>query len=816
MTPEIAVAPFPGLRPFRVSDAEYFCGQEKQIEALYRRLGESHFVTVMGVSGCGKSSLVRAGLVPLLSGEGVPARNRWSVVVTRPGSDPVGDLAQRIEAEFGQSGVDARLRSSELGILDAVKRADLPPNRRVLIIVDQFEELFRYLRSSHRSDAQDEAAFFIKLLLEASQRPESRIYVVATMRSEYLEKCSLFYGLAEAVNRGVLLLPRMSHLQCERAILEPIENEGASISVPLVQRLLDETEDRQDGLPLLQHALRRIWDRWAARGKPDLEISEQDFDIEGGDPALPVVNRHLDDHLDTIYRELPEANRAVARCIFTLLSEWDETGNETRRPTTVQEIMDVSGSDLAAVRATVAAFWNEDLARTFLTAPNLDEGSPRDLTPGHAVDLSHECLMRQWRQLRQWMAQERDNAAQFRRLAEAQEKEKEEGLLSGPPLATLIEWRDSFRPSLFWAERYSSVRDPVTGARRRSLKEGLLFLERSKRADRRRIWGRRARMLGAARPARHRALRLPDTGGATAKADRTGGSRGGRRKARLTAPGKWLRRSWSRKTRGEKQRKTLMKRKRRDSNLPSSWQPRSSARRSPTRKGRRRSRTPAIRRRSGKEMPPIAEYQTQLLTDAKNARAEAEKQRVNADHRREDAERETARANAAEVKSGVIRDVAGLVAQGKNGEALARLAYALRLDPSSLAAKSWIFDRLVRGGLHPETAPYRSQSLQLPGGVRVYCAAFSPDGRRVVAGYSDNSAWIWSLEGNGSPVRKLSGHTGLVNSVAFSPDGRRVATASWDTTARVWDAASGDMLFELKGHTGPVASIAYSATAIGW
>src|SRR3954470_20157096 len=199
MTPEIAAAPFPGLRPFRVSDAEFFCGQEKQIEALYKRLGESRFVTVMGVSGCGKSSLVRAGLVPLLSGDGVPLRNRWAVVVTRPGSDPVANLAQKIENAFGQSGVEARLRASELGILDAVKRAELPPNRRILIIVDQFEELFRYLRSSHKSEAQDEAAFFIKLLLGASQRADSQVYVVTTMRSEYLEKCSLFYGLAEAV-----------------------------------------------------------------------------------------------------------------------------------------------------------------------------------------------------------------------------------------------------------------------------------------------------------------------------------------------------------------------------------------------------------------------------------------------------------------------------------------------------------------------------------------------------------------------------------------------------------------------------------------
>ena len=156
------------------------------------------------------------------------------------------------------------------------------------------------------------------------------------------------------------------------------------------------------------------------------------------------------------------------------------------------------------------------------------------------------------------------------------------------------------------------------------------------------------------------------------------------------------------------------------------------------------------------------------------------------------------------MKSGVIRDVAGLVAQGKKSEALARLAYALRLDPTSLAAKTWIFDILARGGLRPET------SLQLPGGARVLSAAFSPDGRTIVAGYFDNSAWIWSLDGNGSPLRKLSGHSGLVNAVAFSPDGRRVATASWDTTARVWDSSSGALVFELKGHKGPVSSIAFS------
>ena len=355
------------------------------------------------------------------------------------------------------------------------------------------------------------------------------------------------------------------------------------------------------------------------------------------------------------------------------------------------------GADLAAVRATIAAFWNEDLARTFLTAPNLEEGSPRDLTAGHAVDLSHECLMRQWRQLRQWMALERDNAAQFRRLSEAQEKKRKRA--SSPDLPSRPSssggTRSGLPPFGPSATRPSAIRSPAP--RRRGLKEGLLFLERSKRADRRRLWQRRAQWLvpvavliiaafiyfkvrqQAVEATAHAAAEVAKAKAAdeTARAQMAEANlavENEKRKAAETAYeaekkrvefAEQLTTAQQREALAKAQNETLLAEARNKEELS------------------RRDRA-------------YRDYQDQLLKEANDAKAKAETQRLLAVDRQRQAESETARANAAEVKSGVIRDVAGLVAQGKKGEALARLAYALRLDPTSLAAKTWIFDILVR------------------------------------------------------------------------------------------------------------------------
>ena len=158
--------------------------------------------------------------------------------------------------------LEATLLRSSLGIVQAVRQAQIPAEDNVLIIVDQFEELFRFRRSGRGGNSRDEAAAFFKLLLEATGQQDLPIYIALTMRSDFLGDCIEFQGLPEAVNDGLYLIPRMTRDELRSAITGPVAVAGGAIAQRLVLRLLNDLGDDQDQLPALQHALMRTWDRW--------------------------------------------------------------------------------------------------------------------------------------------------------------------------------------------------------------------------------------------------------------------------------------------------------------------------------------------------------------------------------------------------------------------------------------------------------------------------------------------------------------------------------------------------------------------------
>jgi energy-coupling factor transporter ATP-binding protein EcfA2 len=269
--------PYPGLRPFRESEAHLFFGRSDQIDELLAELERSRFVAVLGASGSGKSSLVKAGLLPALHGGfSLAVGSHWRIATFRPGGNPIHNLARALatpdvlgtedaDPVVATAEVEATLRRSGLGLADVARHDPRLRHGRLLVVVDQFEELFRF-RATHER-GQGDASAFVQLLIEATRDTDARVGVILTMRSDFLGDCSQFRDLPETINKGLYLVPRLTRSQLREAITAPAAVGGGAITPRLVQRMLNDAGADPDVLPVMQHALMRTWDLWAKKGK---------------------------------------------------------------------------------------------------------------------------------------------------------------------------------------------------------------------------------------------------------------------------------------------------------------------------------------------------------------------------------------------------------------------------------------------------------------------------------------------------------------------------------------------------------------------
>lgn len=449
--------PFPGLRPFETDEYRLFFGREGQSDALITRLQRARFLAVVGTSGSGKSSLVRAGLLPALRGGMMAgAGSGWRITIMRPGSDPIGNLAGALaekdvllEAGGGlppaeaEAVIEATLRRGSLGLVDAARQARLNEHEKLLVVVDQFEELFRFRAARATTSTDDDASAFVKLLLEAAQQRELSIYVVPTMRSDFLGDCAQFQGLPEAINDGQYLIPRMTRDERHFAITGPVGVKRRKITEPLVNRLMNDVGDNPDQLPILQHALMRTWDYWAAHRRNGEPIGLEHYE------AIGTMSDALSEHADEAWTELDERGRLIAEILFKALTERGADNREIRRPTRLRAICEIAGASLPEAAAVIEVFRGG--GRSFLMPP-----AGVALRPETVIDISHESLIRNWRRLQVWVNEEAQSARIYRRLAEAAvlHREGSEGLLQDPGLQIALDWRDKSKPTAAWAGRY--------------------------------------------------------------------------------------------------------------------------------------------------------------------------------------------------------------------------------------------------------------------------------------------------------------------------------------------------------------------------
>ncbi|HEY5690052.1 MAG TPA: High-affnity carbon uptake protein Hat/HatR [Cyclobacteriaceae bacterium] len=449
--------PFPGLRPFKIEESHLFFGREGQSDEVLLKLSKNRFVGVIGPSGSGKSSFVYCGVLPILYGGFLTdVSPDWEVVVTRPGAGPIDNLAEALlKSSDDYSGSDVEdqkikrtivgtlLRSSSLGLVEAVQQSRRSKKTNYLILVDQFEELFRF-KDSTDPGSVDETLAFVNLLMEAINYEDAPIYVAITMRSDFIGDCAQFPELTRKLNDSHYLIPQMTRDQKRRAIEGPVAVGGANISPRLTQQLLNDLGDNPDQLPILQHALMRTWSYWSHYK----DYADEPVDLKHYE-AIGTMSEALSQHANEAFEELDEEQKRICEIMFKAITEKRGENFGIRRPTRLNEIAaiaDVSEQDVADV---IEKF--REPGRSLLTpAHGMELGSKS------MIDISHESLMRIWVRLKNWVDDEAEAVQMYLRLAEAAAMYQvgKAGLWRPPDLQLALNWQAKHKPTLVWGQRY--------------------------------------------------------------------------------------------------------------------------------------------------------------------------------------------------------------------------------------------------------------------------------------------------------------------------------------------------------------------------
>ncbi len=428
------VCPYRGLQTFDEDHAEYFYGRDGDIQRLVEKLKATRFLAVVGPSGSGKSSLVRAGVIPAIKKGVLPESDTWTVRVFTPGARPLTALAANLLRLYPQESMNRTLdqlnedeRTLHLSI--SLGLSERPATARTVLVIDQFEEIFTLCRD------EQERKQFLANLLYAAFIPDGQTIVLLTLRADFYHKCAAYPELSSRIAAQQFLVSLMSADNLRQAIEEPAWHTGLEFEQGLVGTILDDVENQPGVLPLLEHALLELWER--RRGTMlTLEAYRESGGVQGA-----IAKR-----ADAIYDSFTPEQQLIVRRIMLRLTQPGEGTEDTRRRATMDELVTRAGDSDAV----------EDVAQTMANARLLTTDT--DEKPGEQlIDVSHEALIRGWPRLRRWIEEDRAGLRILRRLTEAAREwqpTKDESLLyRGARLAQAAEWHERNETALNKLER---------------------------------------------------------------------------------------------------------------------------------------------------------------------------------------------------------------------------------------------------------------------------------------------------------------------------------------------------------------------------
>jgi ABC-type glycerol-3-phosphate transport system substrate-binding protein/tRNA A-37 threonylcarbamoyl transferase component Bud32 len=455
--------PYKGLRAFDAVDAVDFFGRERLVDRLIARLGvtgtRGRFIAVVGPSGSGKSSAVRGGLLPAVRRGALPLSGSWFTIEMTPAPHPFEQLEEAllgVALDLPPSLLD--LLTGERGIQRALD--DVLPNdgSQVLLLIDQFEELFTQVDSAT-------ANRFIASIVSAVTDARCRLRVVATLRADFYDRPLQHRGLGELLREGTEVITPMTPSELEQAITMPAHQRGVTFEPALLAALLHDVADRPGALPLLQYTLTELF-----QSRRVDRITHAAYQQLGG------ISSALVKRADALLSSLGDDADAVARQVFLRLITLTEGGEDTRRRVLQSELEDLD-VDRRLLRSVLDTFGRHRLL-SFDRDP---------LTRSPTVEISHEALLTEWTQLRDWIDGARDDVRAQRRLAEAHREwvtadRADAYLLRGGLLEQLHFWSNTTSLQLSGPE--DAFLDASVAERDREAEEALVRENRAAVAER--------------------------------------------------------------------------------------------------------------------------------------------------------------------------------------------------------------------------------------------------------------------------------------------------------------------------------------------
>ncbi len=420
--------PYQGLESFQKEKARFFFGRKQVIQKLVERLKETNFIPLIGASGSGKSSVIRAGLIPELE------KNGWKVLEPiMPGVEPLAKLRGALEGLFDRQEVKeiySLLQNSGLPALIS----ELPKNQRILLLIDQFEEVFTLCPKEEEKQRQH----FIELITQVVEVPTSSLAIVTTMRADFLEPCLSYHDLTQIIEDQAVYMPRLAGGNLEQAIEEPAKLQGYQLESGLLGEIFQDLGQQNECLPLLQFALTELWEK---RDVKRHLLTVEQYRAMGG-----VVGA-LDSHAEKFYNfkdfweESPEKVRSAQqqqwiKRILLKLVRTDEGVKDTRHRQRKSKLLAIAGESNKDKE--LLGIILDDLIESRLLVAGQDnqQGEPW-------IDLAHEALMEGWQRFAQWRLENRELRRLRERIDDAfrewQNHSREENLMMGGLLAQVQE-----------------------------------------------------------------------------------------------------------------------------------------------------------------------------------------------------------------------------------------------------------------------------------------------------------------------------------------------------------------------------------------